>query len=80
MEPNDQYTITEVRHGLSSMRQMWRENSPFTPMNQSQAIGVRDLSAANFAFQLVYNNKRKKRCQKLSVAPKTNINDEENTD
>lgn len=59
MSTSNKFTITEVRQGLNQIRKMWEEHTPFTPVNASRIL-IRDMSATEFAFKLLCENKQKR--------------------
>ena len=54
------FSITEVRFGLNHIRNMKQQHNPFAPMNTTQIL-IRDMTVEEFAFNLLSENKQKRR-------------------
>ena len=60
----EKMTVAQVRRALHSLRQMWENHSPLTPICLTETIDDEFMTVADFCFDFVMSHHSKRQSQK----------------
>ena len=52
-------TVAQVRRALHSLRQMWKNHSPLTPICLTETLDDGDMSVSDFCFEFVVHHSKR---------------------
>ena len=60
----EKMTVAQVRRALHSLRQMWENHSPLTPICLTETLDDGEMSVSDFCFEFVMSHHSKRQSQK----------------